>query len=183
MFRDRDCRHQRGSFQRHDALVSIVHHALLQYHPGVLREQSIASDQSRPGDIYHPDFTLGRPAYFDLSVRCTTQPSFISAAASKAGVAASGEEAKDDHYLETVNNHGGEFFPLVCELFGVWTPFAFISTLSTIANRTTGKSGIPRQFARKQLLQRLSVTLWRYNAKMILRHYGLCPEDGIDLLN
>ena len=63
-------------------------------------------------DIYHPDFTLGRPAYFDLSVRYTTQPSFISAAASKAGVAAAaGEEAKDDHYLETVNNHGGEFFP------------------------------------------------------------------------
>ena len=109
--------------------------------------------------------------------------SFISAAASKAGVAAAaGEEAKDDHYLETVNNHGGEFFPLVCESFGVWTPLA-LSTLSTIADRTTVKSGIPRQFARKQLLQRLSVTLWRYNAKMILRHYGLCLEDGIDLLN
>ena len=96
--------------------------------------------------------------------------------------AAAGEEAKDDHYLETVINHGGEFFPLVCESFGVWTPFA-LSTLSTIADRTTVKSGIPRQFARKQLLQRLSVTLWRYNAKIILRHYGLCPEDGIDLLN
>ena len=181
------CSHGPLCIQCHDALVSIVHHALLQDprqdHPGVLREQSIASDQSRPGDIYHPDFTLGRPAYFDLSVKCTTQPSFISAAASKAGVAAAaGEEAKDDHYLETVNNHGGEFFPLVCESFGVWTPFA-LSTLSTIADRTTVKSGIPRQFARKQLLQRLSVTLWRYNAKMILRHYGLCPEDGIDLLN
>ena len=74
------------------------------------------------------------------------------------------------------------FFSLVCESFGVWTPFA-LSTLSTIADRTTVKSGIPRQLARKQLLQRLSVTLWRYNAKMILRHYGLCPEDGIDLLN
>ena len=131
------CSHGPLRIQRHDALVSIVHHALLQDHPGVLREQSIASDQSRPGDIYHPDFTLGRPAYFDLSVRYTTQPSFISAAASKAGVAAAaGEEAKDDHYLETVNNHGGEFFPLVCESFGVWTSFA-LSTLSMIADRTT----------------------------------------------
>jgi len=54
-------------------------------------EQSIASDQSCPGDIYHS-------AYFDLSVRCTTQPSFISSAASQAEVAAAaGEEAKDDH--------------------------------------------------------------------------------------
>jgi len=41
--------------QRHDALVNIVHHALLQDHPGVLREQNIAFDQSRPGDVYHPD--------------------------------------------------------------------------------------------------------------------------------
>ena len=44
-----------------------------QDHPGVLREQGISFDQSRPGDIYHPDFYLGRPAYFDLFVRSTTQ--------------------------------------------------------------------------------------------------------------
>jgi len=96
-----------------NTLVSIVYHALLQDHPGILCELSIASDQSRPGDIYHPDFTLDRPAYFDLSVRCTTQPSYISSATSKAGVtAAAGEEAKDNHYLETVNDHGGDFWCL-----------------------------------------------------------------------
>jgi len=140
----------------------------------------IASDQSRPGDIYHPDFALGRPAYFDLSVRYTTQPSFISSAASQAEVAAAaGEEVKDDHYLETINDNGGEFIPLVCESFGVWTPFA-LSTLFTIADRTIVKSGTSRRLTRKQLLQCLSVTLWWYNAKMILRHYALCPEDGID---
>jgi len=66
------CSHGPLRIQRHNALVSVVHQALLQDHPGVLREQSIASDHSRPGDIYHPDFALGRPTYFDLSVRCTT---------------------------------------------------------------------------------------------------------------
>ena len=64
--------------QHHDALVNIVHYALLQDHPGVLYEQGIKSDQSHP---YHPVFILGHPAYFDLSVRCTTQL-FISSAAS-----------------------------------------------------------------------------------------------------
>jgi len=63
-----------------------------------------------------------------------------------------------EHYLETVNDNGGEFIPLVCEFFGVWTPFA-LSTLFTIADRTTVKSGISRRLARKQLLQRPSVTL------------------------
>ena len=67
------CTHGPLRIQRLNALVSVVHHALLQDHPGVLREQGIPSDRSRPGDIYHPDFHLGRPAYFDLSVRSTTQ--------------------------------------------------------------------------------------------------------------
>ena len=103
---------------------------------------------------------------------------FISSAASQAGVAtAAGEKAKDDHYLETISDHGGEFIPLVCESFGVWTPFA-LSTLFIIADRTTIKSGISRKLARKQ---HLPVALWKYNAEMILRHYALCPEDGLSL--
>ena len=151
------CSHGPLCIQCHDALVSIVHPALLQDHPGGFHEQSIASNQSRPGDIYHLDFTLGRPAYFDLSVRCTTQHSFISSAASKAGVAAAaGEEAKDDHSFEMVNDHGGDFFPLVCESIGVWTPFA-LSTLSMIADCTTVKSDDFRQLPRKYFHQSLSV--------------------------
>ena len=56
------CSHGPLRIQHHNALVSIVHHALLQDHPGVFRQQGISSDQSRPSDIYHPDFNLGRPA-------------------------------------------------------------------------------------------------------------------------
>jgi len=42
------CPHGLLCIQRHDALVSIVHHTLLQDHPGVLREQSISL---MPNDI------------------------------------------------------------------------------------------------------------------------------------
>ena len=55
---------------------------------GILCEQGIASNQSRPGDILPSRFALDHPAYFDLSVRCTAQPSFISCAACHAGIAA-----------------------------------------------------------------------------------------------
>ena len=49
----------------HDALVDIVCHALSQSHSGVLKEQRVSyEDNSRPGDVYHPDFQHGRPAYF-----------------------------------------------------------------------------------------------------------------------
>ena len=106
-------------------MVTVVHHALLQ---GVLGSKVLPLLTSLvlgtfTRDIYHPDFSLGRPAYFDLSVRCTTQPAFISSAASQAGVAAAaGEEAKDNRYLDSVTNDGGDFIPLVCESFGVWSP-------------------------------------------------------------
>ena len=79
--------------------------------------------------------------------------------------AAVGEIAKDNPYQDIVNDNGGDFIPLVCETFGVWSPYA-LSILGSIADRTIVRNGLPRKFARRQLLQQLSVTLWRYNAKM-----------------
>ena len=95
------CSHGPMGIRHHDALVSILHHALLQDHPGTLKEQRASfDDNSKPGDIFHPDFQNGRPAYFDVSVRSTTQPSHISSSASCAGVAAAaGEVAKDANHL------------------------------------------------------------------------------------
>ena len=50
------------------------------------------------------------------------------------------------------------------------------SILGSIADRTTVRNGLPRKFARRQFLQQLSVTLWRYNTKMILHQYLLTAE-------
>jgi len=66
--------------------------------------------------ICKPNFSLGHPAYFNISVRCTTQCAIISSAASQARVvAAAGEEAKDNQNLDIVNKFGGNFIPNVCE--------------------------------------------------------------------
>ena len=110
--------------RRHDALVNIIYNALSQDHPGVLREQRASYDDGlRPGDVFHPDFQHGHPAYFDVSIHCTTQPAFISSCASCAGVAAAaGEVAKDEKHLAAVEKVGSDFIPLVVETFGVWTP-------------------------------------------------------------
>jgi len=62
------CSHGPMRIRHHNGLVSILHHALLQDHPGALKEQCASfDDNSRPGDI----FQNGRPAYFDVSV-CST---------------------------------------------------------------------------------------------------------------
>jgi len=39
-------------------------------------------------------------------------------------VAAVSEEAKDNQYLDSVAKSGGDFISLVCESFGVCTPYA-----------------------------------------------------------
>ena len=100
-----ECSHGPMRIRRHDALVDIVHHALSQSHPSVLKEQRAScEDQSRPGDVYHPDFRCGCPAFFNLSVSSTTQPSFISSASTCAGIAAAaGELAKDVRHQDAVH--------------------------------------------------------------------------------
>ena len=42
---------------------------------------------------------------------------------------------------------------------------------------TTPRSGVPPKLARKNLLQQLSVALWTYNARMILRYWVLQGSD------
>jgi len=75
--------------------------------------------------------------YFDLFVRSTTQSVVISSISSQTGVAAAaaGEVIKDIKYQDIVNNSGGNFIPLICETFGIWTPFA-LSILGSIVDRT-----------------------------------------------
>ena len=75
--------------KRHDSLRDIVWHALHTDNSGVKKEQRIGGqDLHRPGDIYHPDFTNGKPAFSDITVRNSLQPSYIVAAATSAGAAA-----------------------------------------------------------------------------------------------
>ena len=81
--------------------------------------------------------TLISCLYFDLFVRSTTQSVVISSISSQTGVAAAaaGEVIKDIKYQDIVNNSGGNFIPLICETFGIWTPFA-LSILGSIVDRT-----------------------------------------------
>ena len=89
---------------------------------GTRREQRCCSDnQSRPGDIFHPDFLRGHPTYFDVSVTNSLQQSFIVSSAITAGsAAAAGEMEKDLRHQLNVESTGSIFYPLVvCGLLPV----------------------------------------------------------------
>lgn len=100
--------------RRHDSLCNIIWHALLQDSPNAKREQRISGDsKTRPGDVYHPDFTDGHPTFFDVSVCSTLQPNHVNKASTTAGAAAvEGEIQKDSKHRLSVEQHGGSLFPL-----------------------------------------------------------------------
>jgi len=76
--------------------------------PGVLSKQRVPGDnQSRPGDLYHPDFCSRPPAFFYVYVCNILFPSIISrefvcTAAAAAATAAAGDALKDKHHENNV---------------------------------------------------------------------------------
>ena len=69
--------------KRHDSIRDIIWQSLILDNPQTSKEQRCDSSNSRPGDILHPDFILGKPAFFDVSVRNSFIPPFIAASAFK----------------------------------------------------------------------------------------------------
>ena len=93
--------------ERHDSLCDSLFHFLLIDNTDCQREQRCDSDSnSRPGDIYHPDFQQRKPAYFIVSVRNSLQPRFINDAAYQGGVTATaGEIEKDERHQDRVESN------------------------------------------------------------------------------
>ena len=107
--------------KQHDTLRDTIWHALLMDNKEAVHEQHCGESNNRPGDIYHPDFMLGKPAYFDVSVWNSLQPHNILRAAVVAGVANEvGEIEKDERYEQEVVDTGGNLFPLVVKTLGLW---------------------------------------------------------------
>ena len=121
----------------------------------------------RPGDVYYPNFLTGCPAFFDVSIRNSFQPSCVSKLAVLAGSAAvAGESEKDMKHSENVTLFESLFYPLVVKTFGFWTPGS-IDTLKTIAMKTTTVNKVPFAQAYRNLMPQLSVSLWKFNSRLI----------------
>ena len=142
-------------------------------------EQGIDGSQQRPGDVFHPTWKDGKPTYFDISVVNPLQPGSIIQSSLQAGVAAANREAvKDEKFDNLVTNLGGVFIPLVVESFGRWTPLA-CRTLKSIARCTTLRNGLQEGVAYRNLCEQLSVLLWTFNTRMVLRHLSTLPVDPL----
>ena len=101
------------------------------------------------------------------------QPHFVCSAAIEAGAAKNaGKTKKDERHEFNVTQCGADFFHISIESFKYWTP-ASVKTLKTIALKITTFSGTTFNQDLRNLSEQLSVELWEYNAKSILRRIAL----------
>ena len=105
--------------QLRDCIADFSHKAYLS--PQIERGSGILpKDQSRPADIQVPNWSLYRPAAFDIKVINPLNLQFIHEAAQTCGHAAEiGEEAKHSRNDEACALRGWSCIPLVVEVWGM----------------------------------------------------------------
>ena len=147
--------------ERHDVLCDTLFHTLLVDDSRCRREQRCTTtSNSRPGDIFHPNFQCGLPTYFDLSVRNYLQPSYIIQAANRAEAAAeAGVLEKDCRHEDVVKATESIFEPVVVETLGLWHPHS-MHLLKIIARKMAFHCCQTVSRMLMFLYEQLSVKLW-----------------------
>ena len=136
---------------------------------------------SRPADVYLPHWSHGRPVAVDVTVISPLQCHTLSQSASLQGYALSvAEKRKRAVHFEDCRRVGVSFLPLAVETLGGWSQDALVF-LRAIGRHLASRFGLPPGEVSHHLLQRLSVTLWHFNAQMWLGRFPALPSlvDGL----
>ena len=136
-------------------------------------EKGPGIDFSRPADVLVPNWSLSRPAAFDLKVIHPLNTDLILEASMASGNSAecgeAGKHAKND---ETCSELGWTCIPLVVEVYGGWGCEAQ-ECFSKLSKRLAMQMGLSDSEALSQIYCLLGVTLMRQNARAILLR---CPH-------
>ena len=128
----------------------------------------LPKDQSRPADILVPNWSLSRPAAFDIKVINPLNLQFLQEAAQTCGHAAEmGEESKHSANNEACALRGWSCIPLVVEVFGGWGNES-IDVLTKLSKKMATQLCQPINEVTSTIYSRLSLILMRQNARAIL---------------
>ena len=160
---------------RHNQLRNVLAETCRRAHLSVKVEMgsnlTSEHDHSRPADILLPNWALGKPAAFDISVTSPLNPKIVSVAGLSAGAAAlSTEERKHNENDPKCNALGWYCVPLVTESYGAWGKEA-MDSFKMLASRLAIISGKPKSVVLSDLYSRLNLHLVRANATAILSRW------------
>jgi len=142
---------------------------------GVPAKREILIDNSgqRPADVFLPNFSQGQPVAADVTVSHPSQappnPSDGAAptlsASERAALVKS--DLKNRKYKTQCDARGVAFMPVVVCSFGGWLPEGE-ELVHELANRSASRSGRDVATTKAQFWERLSIALWRGNARQLL---------------
>jgi len=164
------CKCTKGWIPRHNAVNNIFHHTFssagipnITQPPGISR-----NDGKRPDGMTLIPWSRGKSILWDVTIRDTLAPSYLSLAASKAGAVADlAERKKHNHYISLKENH--HFTPIAFESLGSCGPETkiFLGRLGKLLKDATGENR-----SLDFLFQKISIAIQRGNAACILGTFG-----------
>ena len=128
----------------------------------------LTESSHRPGDIYIPNWSTGRPLALDVTIASPLQSSLLPAAAETAGVAAKrAEERKIVAFGNLTSDSSILFAPFAVESSGGLGNSAK-KIFKELSTRYADRHFNDRTTSMTQLKQRLSVMVHKYYANMII---------------
>ena len=121
IFGDHDVCHGRGDIiSRHDRIRDTIMAACSSANLSPVCEQKhLPGNNSKPGDVYLPNFIAGQPAALHVTLTSPLQASLLSDAARTCGFALTlATDRKIGHYCQKCSDMGIHFMPLALEVFG-----------------------------------------------------------------
>ena len=160
---------------RHDSVRDILLEAARS--AGCRRQKEVIVDSSglRPADVYFPEWSRGMPLAVDVTIsnpsQATTTHSATGGESASVRAALGKTAEKERKYQAQCASKGVEFLALVVCCYGGWLPEPE-ELVKEVALRVAYKSGISPALAIGQLWQRLSIAVWKGNARQVLRYFG-----------
>ena len=174
-----------GRITRHDAIRDVVFETAKSAACRPWKERRVDSSSHRPADCYLPNWSLGRPLCVDVTISHPSQANATTpaegeetSASARASLQAAADKVRK--HGTRCANAGVDFLPLVVCAYGGWLPEGE-KFLTAIGRQLSDHSGLPIGVVMSQLWQRLSITLWRTNARIILHRAPKVDLESWDL--
>ena len=164
------CRKHNERIARHDQLRDVLYEAASSAALAPIREAPhlLPGSVARPGDLLIRRWVDGKDGAIDVTVTGPlAQSNVASASAAAGGALEKAFKRKVDGAAQACQEQGISFLPVAVETLGGFHKVAVEQT-QRIGAALSRHQGIQENIAIKQLFQRMSLTLMRGNAAMIV---------------
>jgi hypothetical protein len=153
---------------RHNALARVFHEecSVASLQPQLETQFLVPGSQKRPGDVTVASYDGEGRTAFDFACISSTQIKYLGKSQTNVASAVDRYEKEVKGKVALSCPKDLKYVPLVCDNMGAWSETAQ-QVFKRVAHAAADRIGAKRAVREHRLYQRLSVALWRANAKAI----------------